>query len=434
MTVLERIAATVASIEPDRAERDLVRLHVLDTYGAWIAGQRTAESAALRGLEAAPVPAIGDGTLDRIAVACATVRLTEIDDIHLPSCTTPGAAVVPAALGLAAALPEAHDIPAAIAIGYRVMARFGEAIDGANILYRGVWPTYFSAPLAVAAVTARLLDLDAAKTANALAIALTLSTGSSGRSTPGLAVRWLLLGHAARAGCLAGLASERGMTADLALLDGVSFCKTHGIELDPEAFERLSGPVLDQVSFKPWCSAKQAIAATHAFQRILAQGVAADDIDEVLVEVPPPYHAMISQPSPPEAGGASLVSASCRIALAAYDPARLDDVTRSIAPLPAPANALIAKVSVRADEALLRYFPERYPARVTVTTPAQRKSELVIETPGDPGSPYGEAEVVAKFQRFTGDRPIPLAMLDDSARLKTLGRSMCGDLPGEAAQ
>jgi 2-methylcitrate dehydratase PrpD len=290
-----------------------------------------------------------------------------------------------------------------------------------------VWPTYFTAPFAAAAITARLLGLDQARTANALAIALAMSTGASGRTAPGLAARWLLLGSAARAGCLAALAAERGLTADLTLLDGDWLHATHGIKIDPSPLARMNDAALGEISFKPWCSAKQAIAATHAFQRILARGIRADAITEVLVEVPPPYFAMVGHPAPPEAGLGALTSAACRIALAAYDPERLDDVTRSTAPARAGVNALIAKVTVRPDEALLRHYPARYPARVTVTTPAGRETELAIDAPGDPGTQYGAEEILAKFRRFAGNIPAPpLAALDDVTQLKALGRQMCG--------
>jgi 2-methylcitrate dehydratase PrpD len=422
VTVIERLAADCAAVTVPEDEREPLRLHILDSLGAWIAGARTPDGVALRGLAAGDPPALGDGIGDRIAMACATVRLTEIDDIHLPSCTTPGSVMVPAALMLAAAAPTARDIAAATALGYRAMIRFGEAIDGANILYRGVWPTYFTAPFAVAAMAARLLALDPAKTAHALAMALTMSTGGSGRTAPGLASRWLLLGNAVRSGILAALAASRGVSADLTLLDGKWLKETQGIELNPAPLLRLNDPALSEISFKPWCSAKQAIAATEAFKRILARGVRADAIDEVVVEVPPPYFGMVGHRAPPQAGLAALTSAACRIALAAHDPARLDDIARSAAPGSAAVNALIAKVSVRADENLMRHYPARYPARVTIG----REAELVIDAPGDPGTGYGAAEVCAKFRRFTGTDMAPPSL--DDAALKTLGRQMCAQL------
>jgi hypothetical protein len=55
------------------------------------------------------------------------------------------------------------------------MTRLGRVISGPDVLYRGIWPTYFSAPFGIAAVAARLRQLDANQTAHALALALTLA-------------------------------------------------------------------------------------------------------------------------------------------------------------------------------------------------------------------------------------------------------------------
>jgi 2-methylcitrate dehydratase PrpD len=93
-----------------------------------------------------------------VATHCALARMSEIDDIHLASTTTPGAIVIPGAVAVAAMLPNTDPaaLAAAMIAGYEVMVRLGQAIDGASILYRGIWPTYFTAPVGVAAVAARL--------------------------------------------------------------------------------------------------------------------------------------------------------------------------------------------------------------------------------------------------------------------------------------
>src|SRR5262249_49675776 len=105
-----------------------------------------------------------------VVTHCALVGLSEVDDIHLASTTAPGAIVVPGAVTVAAALrnrdPDA--LAAAMIAGYELMVRFGQAIDGPSVLYRGIWPTYFATPLGIAAVAARLLDLDVRQCAHAL--------------------------------------------------------------------------------------------------------------------------------------------------------------------------------------------------------------------------------------------------------------------------
>src|SRR5262249_60077204 len=97
-----------------------------------------------------------------LATRCALARLSEIDDIDLASMTTPGAIVVLGALTLAASRPAAAagDVMAAMLAGYEAMTRLGRAIDGPTVLYRGIWPTHFAAPLRLAAVAARLVALD----------------------------------------------------------------------------------------------------------------------------------------------------------------------------------------------------------------------------------------------------------------------------------
>src|SRR5262249_58436557 len=130
-------------------------LHLIDTVGAWIAGATTREGAALLRYRAA-MANIGEPLALDLATRCALARLSELDDIHLASMTTPGAIVIPAALTLAAPGTALEDVLAAITAGYEVMVRLGRAIDGPTALYRGIWPTYFTAPAGIAAVASRL--------------------------------------------------------------------------------------------------------------------------------------------------------------------------------------------------------------------------------------------------------------------------------------
>src|SRR5882762_3150144 len=141
MTILEQLGAHVVG---GRAApvREALRLHVADTVGAWVAGSATPEGRAL-----VKLGANRDGMPDRVATNCALARLSEIDDIHLASGTTPGALVVPAALTIAASLGwRGAALAEAIAVGYDAMVRLGSGLGGPSILTRGIWPTYVAAP------------------------------------------------------------------------------------------------------------------------------------------------------------------------------------------------------------------------------------------------------------------------------------------------
>src|SRR5213592_2237033 len=171
MTVLEQLGAHVAR-GAAAPPREALRLHVADTVGAWIAGSATPEGRAL-----VKFGANRDVMSDRVATHCALARLSEIDDIHLASGTTPGSLIVPSALTIAASLSrEGAALAEAIAVGYDAMVRLGQALGGASILYRGIWPTYLAAPFGVAAAASRLLGLDEKQAENALAIALRFSS------------------------------------------------------------------------------------------------------------------------------------------------------------------------------------------------------------------------------------------------------------------
>ena len=118
MNGIDELAALVVRLRPadvPAATLDKLRLHVADTIGAWIAATRTPEGKLLIAFRQRQ-PATGNTVADDLATHCALVRLSELDDIHLASMTTPGSIVVPAAMTLAAALPEAEigDVAAAM--------------------------------------------------------------------------------------------------------------------------------------------------------------------------------------------------------------------------------------------------------------------------------------------------------------------------------
>jgi len=291
MTALEQLGAFVANHQPDERARADARLHAADTIGAWIAACNTAEGRALLAFRKD-----ADGLGERLAINVALARLSEIDDIHLGAMITPGAIVVPSALTIAASLPDVavDDIAAAIVAGYEAMIRLGAAIDGPSILYRGIWPTYFAAPFGVAAVAARLLKLDAAQAANALSIALIMAAPGTGHHAAVTTARWLAVGHAAGRGLQAALAAGAGFTSDVKIADGDFLKNIFGVVTNAALLSGgLGALALSQTSFKPWCAARQTMAATQAFKELLAEGIAPESIARIGVAVLPPHLKMI---------------------------------------------------------------------------------------------------------------------------------------------
>ena len=451
-----------------RGARELVDLHIIDTIGAWIASMGSAEGLALLKYRAAmrgSARVDGVVALD-LSMRCALARASEIDDIHLASMTTPGGIVIPAALTLAVAAPAAitvEDLRAAILAGYEAMTRLGRAIDGPSVLYRGIWPTYFAAPFAVAAVAGRILKLDATQTANALAIALTLSAPGVGQHHSETTARWLAVGEAVTMGRTAALAAQQGFTCDLDLIAGNFFPQIYGISPQAAALTHALGTesVLAEVSFKPWCAARQTMAATQALIEIIESGIPPQAIDSIHVFVPPPHRKMIDHGVKEGDRASHLTSVQYQMAAAALGERSPDTlgqmpvtqgrftsprrgevgmgaayahipgegVTESDAGTPHPnraqardptspsgrgarplndsasaksafVQAFMQKITVEPDETLLASYPRRWPARIAVMAGSAHYERTVTDIPGDPARPFDRARVRDKFKRF----------------------------------
>jgi 2-methylcitrate dehydratase PrpD len=398
VSVIGELASFVAGAKASAlpaAERERLALHLTDTVIAALAGACIPEGRALQNFGDARALA------DRIGRRTAATRLTEIDDIHLPSCTTPSAGIVPVALALAASSqnfdPDA--VASAIWAGTEIMTRIGIAAGGPQILYRGFWPTYLAAPSAAAATAARLFGLDEPRTGHALSLAFMLMAGGVGRIHGAPSGRWFLYANAVAGGVAAAQAALADYRGDPQLLDKSWLADTHGIALDSERLTDQLGKasVYPALSIKPFCSAKQAIAAVEAFRAIMREeNLSRDTIAKIRVHVPPAYAGMIATRAEPGARQSTLVSVAYQIALAALAPERLYDVDRSVPAADADVMQFAAKVQVKPDEALESFYPQHWPAEVEVEAAGKTFRRRVVAAAGDPERPLGRGDIEEK--------------------------------------
>jgi 2-methylcitrate dehydratase PrpD len=394
VTVISELASFVTAAEASAlpvAQRERLRLHLTDTVVAALAGAHIPEGQALRTLGG------GDDLARQIGRQAAAARLTEIDDIHLASCITPSAGIVPVALRLAAHARrfDPDEVAGAIWAGTEIAVRLGLAIDGPQVLYRGIWPTYFAAPIGAAAAAARMLGLDDARTTHALSLALMLIAGGVGRIHGAPSGRWFLYANAVADGVATALAAQAGYAGDPELLDKSWLADTHGVALDRECLTGGLGAssIYAALSMKPFCSAKQGIAAVEAFRTLLQDRLSIATVDQVRVRVPKAYAAMIATRAVPGARQSTMVSVAHQIALAALTPQRLYDVDRSTPQTDPAVAALAAKVEIAADAALEQFYPQHWPAEVEVEAAGKTLRRRVIAATGDPEHPLGRAAV-----------------------------------------
>ena len=131
----------------------------------------------------------------------------------------PGAMTVPVALALSERRrTDGRAVIAAIVAGYETAYRLGQGMQGSH--RRGFHNQGVIGPFAATAVASRLLGLDAAETAHAIAIAGSQLSGVQEFDRSGGESKRMHAGLAARAGIQSALLAKAGLTGPLTILEG----------------------------------------------------------------------------------------------------------------------------------------------------------------------------------------------------------------------
>lgn len=413
MSSLEVLAEYVAAVrfaELPQGIKDKLAMHLFDSIAALMVGRTTADGKALArlvGLAAASALDKHPRFLSRPPAGLrafylsATMRCTEIDDIHLESCTTPGSVVVSTALALAECCEgdlTSDTFLAALLAGYEAMTRLGKAADGPRILYEGIWPTAFVAAAGSAATAARIRDMAPDQTAHALSSAMALAPVLEGPPEGALTSRWLKLGSVVQQGVLAAFGSEIGLRSDVAILDRAGLGQ-RCVPIQDAALVAGLGKSYetDRLSIKPYCAAKQATSAICGFLDIIdTHALDIESITHVEVFVPSFYAGMIGVPGAPDGRLASIASARYQLALAAKHRAALRDVGRESITKDEDFLRFMDLIRVSADPDLDEAYPDAWPARIEVMTGHRAFEKKVMHAKGDSTNPLGWEELVDK--------------------------------------
>jgi len=180
-------------------------------------------------------------------------NLLGVDDTHLETVIHPSVPIASALLPLAEARGASGEaFLHAFVLGVEVACRAGLAVTPAH--YEGGWHiTATCGVLGAAAACARLLGLDADRTACALGIAATQASGLN--EMMGSQSKSLNMGFAARNGLTSALLAERGFTSSMRALEAPrGFVQVLGRSPRPEALTAGLGSAweIERNAYKPW--------------------------------------------------------------------------------------------------------------------------------------------------------------------------------------
>jgi len=328
----------------------------------------------------------------------------EMDDIHKQSIIHPNSLAVPVALALAEADSTAtgRDIALALAVGYEIGLRIGNAAT-MSLFLNGFHPQGTSGAFVAAVAAGKLLKLDAEQMQHALGIAGSMAAGLMA-AQEGAMVKRLHAGRAAQGGLLAALLAKRGFTGISDVIEA-----PYGGFLS--AFSRTPNPALlleglgtdweaGKVGFKLYPNVTSIHAALDALRAILIQErLAASDISEIHVgcgHMTFVHTAWTYRPAGVTAAqmnmyyGLAVMALKKDISAADYAEDRIAD--------PAILE-FISKIRIEEDAELEGRGPVfRHAARVRVrTTDGRVLTHEVLHRRGSPENPVDRIDIERKF-------------------------------------
>jgi 2-methylcitrate dehydratase PrpD len=414
----ERLGAFVAQTRFEDLPGPMVaktKRHILDTFGAGLAGATSDESRCV----CAMVEAAGEsgdtviwGRNERAVPRAAALangvasHSFELDDTG--GCDHSGAVVLPAAmaaLGLSVDKVSGADFIKAVMLGYDLGRRVMEGFGGYELHNSSGWhSTGTCGTFAAAAAAASLLRLDARQCTSAVALAASFSGGLWAFIHDGSQAKRMHAGRAAEGGLLAALLARQGVTGPVRIFDDVwgGFYRAFAHHpTDVEALVRDLGSVwkMENAAIKPYASCRGTHASVDAVGKLMEMpGATLDNVSEVQARMSPFLHGMCggrdvtlmpaAQMSLPYAVAARMAFGGA--GLSAYAEERRRD--------PALHRAM-AKVVLSTDD---RMAPNDEPYITMVLADGRKLEGRVTVALGAPSNPLGDEALLAKFKELAG--------------------------------
>jgi len=416
-TAAQRLSSFSSELSLDQIPLPVQRaakLHLVDTLGCGLAAHAldTAPAAreAMRELsEGGPATAIGIetglGAGPAALVNGATCHALDFDDTHPGAISHVSVAVAPAAIATGELLGSSGgELLCALVAGNEVTSRIGIAA-GERFHARGFHPTAVCGVFGAAAAAAHLRGLDAATTTQALGIAGSLAAGLLEFLADGSSTKRLHPGFAAQSGVIAATLAAHGATGPASVLEGRFGVYRAFLDEDVDIESALgdlgSHWETPRIAFKPYPACHYIHAPLDAaVAAVTEEGLASEDIDELVVVSPPAGVELVLEPAAGKARPRSEYEAkfSLPYSVASY-------LLRGPVDVATYTDEAIADEAVLALAGRIGYevkefdtAGQAFPGGVRIRTTDGRwiERELLFQR-GDPENPMSDAEVLEKY-------------------------------------
>lgn len=345
-----------------------------------------------------------------------TAHVEDFDDTYLSCILHPGAPIVPAALAAAELVgADGETLMTGVVAGVEVASRLGDSLWPSHF-DRGWHVTATTGPIGAACAAARVLGLDAARTAHAIAIAATQAAGHTEQL--GSMTKSFQVGRAAATGVEAALLAEQGFTGPVEPLAGRrGMSALMATEVDWAPMADLGHRWLVEFNaLKPYSCGIVSHPVIDAGRRLRAGGLEPAHVGSVQLQVHPRVLDVMGVTEPVDGLRSKFSVYHCfavGLLRGAGGPPEFSD-TAAVDP---EITGIRGRVTVALDPALAADA-----CRAVVTTTDGRTVELTVDhATGSIDAPMSDEELRAKVVTLAGRLDNPDRLWDVARRLDDIG-------------
>ena len=364
--------------------------------GEW--GGRPEASIIGAGLKVPPgMAALANGT---------TIHVADFDDSSVHFRGHPTTVTLPPALALCESRSKSgRDLLLAYLVGVEVGGKLGKVMGYSH--YEAGWHgTGTIGTIASTAASAKALELNEDKTAQALAIA---ASGASGiRENFGTMVKSLHAGQASASGVLAALLAEKGYEGSLTAFEGKSgFRRVYSgeNEMDRWVDGLKESHTLFGVMFKRYPSCAATHPALDALEELRkAHRFSWEEIEEVKCAVTPVVLSILIYPEPRNGLEAKFSLPYCVSSFLVHGKLDLSHFEQEAISDPKVRKLMshVKMVPSKDLDSLMKMENVLAPTDIEVKLKNQTLSKRILEAKGGPSSPLKMEEVKGKFRTCAG--------------------------------